>query len=122
MCKDNKIVDTTASDLKKIPPLISSGYFKLITANRAVNFRKDLIKFLNKFYPVQPLSYSSWKNRYNNPEKYIPEQNFDNVIQIMEEGLAFDLYNVQESKEIEMREDMELLEEIKKALIIYNEK
>ena len=122
MCKDKKIVAINDSDLqKKIPPLISEGWFKLLTANRSVNYRKELIEFLNQFYPAQPLNYNTWKNRYNSPSAYIPERDFDTVIKIMEEGLAYALYKMLEEKELLVKEDMELIENLKKALNTYND-
>jgi hypothetical protein len=117
MSKDKKLIAKTENDY--LPPLLKNGYFSVLTANRAVNYRKELVDFLNAFFPVSPLAYNTWKNRYNNPE-LIPNANRENIIKIMEEGLVWALKRMRDDMTKERSELDAILEQINNGINIYH--
>jgi len=122
MNKDNKNVIANKDSDYKVPPLVAGGYFALLKADRGVNFRKDLVTFLNSFYPLQPLSYITWKGRYNNPLRNIPKnKNFNSILKVMEEGLAFYLNVMKKRIEEDFEGEKNLVDKITNAIKIYND-
>jgi len=104
-----------------VPDLVKNGYFNKLIANRGDNFRKELVVFLNNFYPTQPLDYASWKNRYNNTN-LIPEKNREKILQIMDKGLAFALNLMKDELHRRLDENKKLISEIEVGLKIYENK
>gem|GEM_PF-4993714 len=118
MSKSNKKIFSIKVTEYFVPYLVKNGYFNKLIANRGDNFRKDLVEFLNNFYPTQPLDYASWKNRYNNTN-LIPEKNREKILQIMDEGLAFALNLMKDELHRRLDENKKLISEIEVGLKIY---
>ena len=99
-----------------IPPLIAGDYFKLLIGAKGQKARKELIAWLNGFYPAEPLLFRSWKNRFLYPTRGISQD----VLNIMEEGLNFYLRKFKESINEEVKESIELIDKINSATKIYD--
>jgi len=87
MIKDNEKEITYDLSEETSLKLIKEG-FKLLPANRAVNYRKKLYVHLNKIVKpkVQELT---WKKRFITPEKSISKNQKSELIPIMVESVMF---------------------------------
>lgn len=117
--KKNELIAKTESDYKKnIPPLIAGNFFSLLKANRTVNYRKNLYEFLNEFFPIGAPDDITWKGRFNNP-KLIPEKGFNEIIAIMEEGLAWSLQEMRDDLKKELADTEKTIKLINIAIKTY---
>jgi len=116
--KKNNIV-LQDSDIN-IPLLIKNKAFRHLKADRAQNFRTELVTFLNGFYPTNPLDYKTWKFRFNNPLK-IPKKNLEKTLQIMEEALAWSLQLMINSLEDGIKKDSIQLNDLKEKIKSYQD-
>lgn len=115
--KKTKIDNENTDNNFIVPPLISK--FELLKANKSFNFRKDLVNHLNEFFPTKQLTYTTWKNRFLYPVQNIPKGEFEKIIKIMEEVLAFHLNKMKDAIQEEINNYAKLIFEIDEAIKTY---